>query len=172
MEIYNGKELETFNNFETLDYGARMYDPTNGRWNVVDPLAELKGWLTPYNYCSLNPINMLDPDGMSCVSQISTIDGSVESNTLVTSFNAWYISIDGSNFIWDPSENPEYKPGYYYLEKRNYTITDKNTGNITFLRNDGTYFWSSGLPSITLIGTMSGHARTMSNPIVQAIHQG
>ena len=104
MEIYNGKELETFNNFETLDYGARMYDPTNGRWNVVDPLAELKGWLTPYNYCSLNPINMLDPDGMSCVSQISTIDGSVESNTLVTSSNAWYVSIDGSNFIWDPSK--------------------------------------------------------------------
>ncbi len=37
---YNGKELETFNNFETLDYGARMYKPSIGRWNVPNPLSE------------------------------------------------------------------------------------------------------------------------------------
>ena len=37
---YNGKELETFNNFETLDYGAIMDDPSIRRWNFIDSLAE------------------------------------------------------------------------------------------------------------------------------------
>ena len=35
--LINGKELETFNNFETLDYGARLFNPTIGRWTMVDP---------------------------------------------------------------------------------------------------------------------------------------
>ena len=63
MEFYNGKELETFNNFETLDYGSRMYDPSIGRWHVVDPLAEKYPWATPYTYCLNNPNNSIDPDG-------------------------------------------------------------------------------------------------------------
>ncbi len=64
MEFYNGKELETFNNFETLDYGSRMYDPSIGRWHVVDPLAEKYPWATPYTYCLNNPNNSIDPDGL------------------------------------------------------------------------------------------------------------
>ena len=64
MEFYNGKELETFNNFETLDYGSRMYDPSIGRWHVVDPLADKYPWATPYTYCLNNPNNFIDSDGL------------------------------------------------------------------------------------------------------------
>ncbi len=62
---YNGKELHQEFNLRLYDYGARMYDPAIGRWNGVDPLAELDlGW-SSYNFTLGNPINLIDPDGRS-----------------------------------------------------------------------------------------------------------
>ena len=58
---YNGKELQETGMY---DYGARFYMPDIGRWGVVDPLAEHSQDKTPYHYCSGNPINRRDPNGM------------------------------------------------------------------------------------------------------------
>jgi hypothetical protein len=43
-------------NLEWLDYGARMYDSGLGRWFGVDPFQESFISLSPYNYCSGNPM--------------------------------------------------------------------------------------------------------------------
>ncbi|WP_298940076.1 RHS repeat-associated core domain-containing protein [uncultured Dysgonomonas sp.] len=45
------------------DSQARMQDPTLGIFTTSDPLSEKKPWLSPYIYCSDNPLSRVDPDG-------------------------------------------------------------------------------------------------------------
>gem|GEM_PF-2020843 len=60
---YNGKELEEDFGLEWYDYGARWYDAAIGRFPSVDPLAEQRSWVSPYNYVQNNPLSRIDPDG-------------------------------------------------------------------------------------------------------------
>ena len=47
-----------------IDIMARNYDPALGRWMNIDPLAEKRNWITPYNYVQNNPILRIDPTGL------------------------------------------------------------------------------------------------------------
>ncbi|WP_177183515.1 DUF6443 domain-containing protein [Olleya namhaensis] len=62
---YNGKEEQNELGLNWLDYGARNYDPSLGRFMNVDLLAEInQKEFSPYSYVKNNPIKFTDPSGM------------------------------------------------------------------------------------------------------------
>lgn len=56
--LYNGKEKQPETGF--LDYSARQYDATIGRWMVVDRFSEKYLEYSPYQYAGDNPIKYVD----------------------------------------------------------------------------------------------------------------
>ena len=60
---FNGKELDDATGM--YYYGARYYDPRISIFVSVDPLAEKFVGRSPYEYCFNNPVNLIDPTGMS-----------------------------------------------------------------------------------------------------------
>ncbi|MCH6202168.1 RHS repeat-associated core domain-containing protein [Aquiflexum sp. LQ15W] len=61
--LYNGKELIEDNSLQYYDYGARMYDPTVGRFHTIDPKTEIYNSWSPYLYGANNPIRYEDTNG-------------------------------------------------------------------------------------------------------------
>jgi RHS repeat-associated protein len=58
---YNGKEFDDQTTW--LDYGARQYDYSLGRWMAVDPKSEKYYSWSPYHTVFDNPLKFIDPDG-------------------------------------------------------------------------------------------------------------
>jgi RHS repeat-associated protein len=59
---FSGKEKDEETGYSY--FGARYYNADISIWLSVDPLSDERSWLTPYNYCSNNPIIRTDPSGM------------------------------------------------------------------------------------------------------------
>ena len=74
---FSGKEEQSFAGLPYIDYGARMYDPCTARWISQDPLAEKYYFVSPYVFCSNNPVKFVDPDGRDRV--VFDVDGKLVS---------------------------------------------------------------------------------------------
>ncbi|WP_448520771.1 RHS repeat-associated core domain-containing protein [Schleiferia thermophila] len=75
---FNAKELDSESGL--FYYGARYYHPVVSKWLSVDPMAHLRESLSPYNYCSNNPILRIDPDG-ALDEPVYGSDGTYRGNT-------------------------------------------------------------------------------------------
>ncbi|WP_243721238.1 DUF6443 domain-containing protein, partial [Aquimarina spinulae] len=62
---FGNKEEQDELSLAWLDFGARNYDASLGRWMNIDPLAEEFYTYSPYNAMMNDPIGYIDPDGRS-----------------------------------------------------------------------------------------------------------
>jgi len=83
-QFNGGSELEE----ELMDEGGvystpyRTYDPTIGRFQGVDPLADMYADQTPYNFAFNDPANLNDPSGADPLSDLA-LNNPTLGNTLV-----------------------------------------------------------------------------------------
>ncbi|MFN3756504.1 MAG: RHS repeat domain-containing protein [Flavobacterium sp.] len=62
---YNGKEWQDELGLNFYDFGFRNYEPSIGRWVNIDPLADRRYEVNPYNYVQNSPLFRFDPDGLT-----------------------------------------------------------------------------------------------------------
>jgi RHS repeat-associated protein len=60
--LFNAKELDEETGL--YYYGARYYDPRISIWLSTDPLQEKYPNVSTYAYCILNPVKLIEPNGM------------------------------------------------------------------------------------------------------------
>ncbi|MFV1882913.1 MAG: RHS repeat-associated core domain-containing protein [Balneola sp.] len=93
---FTGHELDTEAGLDLSYAGARYLDSEIGTWLSIDPLADsYPGW-SPYNYTMGNPINMIDPSGMS--------PNHIATNIINRETNEVYIIDDGYDFDFEVSD--------------------------------------------------------------------
>ncbi|MBZ0142996.1 MAG: RHS repeat-associated core domain-containing protein, partial [Rhodocyclaceae bacterium] len=63
-------------------FGARDYDPEIGRWTSKDPIGFAGGSAGLYNYVGNDPVNLVDPSGLSTRESYETCVGVVEDTSL------------------------------------------------------------------------------------------
>ena len=62
---FGGKELEREGGMDFYDFEARRLDFALGRFTSPDPLCEQTPEISPYAYCAADPVNFIDPTGMT-----------------------------------------------------------------------------------------------------------
>lgn len=61
------KDDEVYGDYNSYDFGARLYDPRLGRWMAVDPLAMKYSDLSPYSFAGNCPVLFIDPNGKEII---------------------------------------------------------------------------------------------------------
>jgi RHS repeat-associated protein len=106
---FGGKEEEIDFDIDWYNFGARMLDPTIGRWNGIDPYADIYESISPYSYVENNPITGIDPDGRLVVYVNGFRPGA---------YGAWLFS--ANSILGNSPPHEWHSPNWYQDDQLNY----------------------------------------------------
>lgn len=134
-----GKEKEMTFNLNRINFGARNYNPTIGRWDRNDNKAEKYLGLSPYNYALNNSLRYIDPDGNKPVDIIIILQRDAQGGrSEVRYYQGNLYNMDGSNYKPDmmghfagkiQSTLNDIRSSDSYLEKIVSTLESSDAGN-------------------------------------------
>ena len=91
---FTGKERDAETGFSY--FGARYYDSDlSGLFLSIDPMADKYPSISPYAYCTWNPVRLIDPDGRDISTHVD------QDGTVVAVFN------DGDNGVYQHQRNAD-----------------------------------------------------------------
>jgi RHS repeat-associated protein len=72
-EKFNGSELYDELGVDLYNFGPRTYNAALGRWNNIDPMADMQPGWSPYRFGFDNPLNFNDPSGLYEANEMGNI---------------------------------------------------------------------------------------------------
>ena len=137
---FNGMENdnEIKGNGNSVDFGARMYDPRLGRWSKVDPLANLQPDQSTYKFGLNNPNVFIDPDGNTEVIYTYEYDRRTGKTTIRISTSARLMTDGKKHTVWGLGNS-----GSYSLINKYY---DYQTIRHTYVGKDGRTYENTNVP--------------------------
>jgi RHS repeat-associated protein len=116
QSLYNGKEMQDELDLGWMDYGARMYLPTIGRWNGHDKFFDAYASFSPYSYTLNNPISNIDVNGEYSVSRHHEMTYRALTNVGFGAKQAKLIAHYASYYADNPtSEALAFNNGYHFM---------------------------------------------------------
>ena len=163
--LYNGKEWQPTGELNVLDYGARHYDPELGRWFNPDPAMQ---FLNPYTFCGNDPVNLVDLNGCEATTGGFTLTDQGEIGAFLD-----YLRDNGILMDIDPLMN--------FLSEQHTILRSNGSGGGGTALNvllPTMYVDRFGPEHLRKLQRMHedlmrrlDHLTTMTNPIVQGIHE-
>ena len=139
---YNGKEENDELGLGTLDFGARNYDASLGRWMNIDMKSEAYYPVTPYQYVLNNPIVHVDHNGQWTVTRhynmtynsLAAAGIGKHQADLIAHYSSVYADNPGkhiklNNWLAHPTDQHWYRPRINYSGTANSQVLEyKGTG--------------------------------------------
>ena len=139
-------------------FKAKYYDSDLSVWLSVDPMADARSWVSPYNYCQNSPMNRIDPTGALDVEDGYTVDknGNIQwvDNTGGDDFDVLYNKDKYDAGYRDYDEKGKGNKG---LKVENTSIMEQLEQGTKVVRKDSEgYVTRTGQQRIAITGEESG----------------